>query len=123
MAETLLRTQRREPSGKQVSGLDDKSVSGMECVLEHIDDAGPVVGIAQVVQPHLQQLRRGRPDDLAKSIVDELEAPGARSIWAMPTHGLAEHGAENLLLLAQLGFAGVFAPPRPRSGRGSQPKR
>jgi hypothetical protein len=43
------------------------------------------------------------PDDLAESIIDEIEAPGIVHLRDA-NGGLAEHGAKNLLLLAQFGF-------------------
>ena len=60
-----------------------------------------ILGIDQILQAHLQQLRRRALDDLAKSIIDEAKAPGRVDLRDADDR-LAEHGAQHLLLLRSL---------------------
>ena len=103
MAETLLRTHRREPSGNTILALDGESLCALDRVRQQIEKIGQVVGIGQVVNPHLQQLRRLTLDDLAKSMVGQIETPGGIDLGDAHA-GAAEQDAQDLLLLTQLGF-------------------
>jgi hypothetical protein len=72
-------------------------------VPEPIEQAGDVVGIAQILHPHLQQFR-GRPlQELAKAIVDQPEASGCVDLRDAHRR-TAEQGTQILLLHAQSRF-------------------
>ena len=89
--------------GQHVSRLDGESLAAADCLPHEIADVGPVVGLDQVLDAHLQQFRRRTPDEAAISVVHQGKAP--RHVDLGDAHdGLVEHGAENVLLLAQLGF-------------------
>ena len=89
--------------GQHVSRLDDESLSGVGCLAYEVVQVGQVLGLGQIFDSHLQQLRRRTPNDAAKAIVHQDETP--RGVDLGDAHdGLAEHRAERVLLLAQFGF-------------------
>ena len=85
--------------GHHMSAFEGKSFSGADRVLDQIGQVRQVIRIGQVLDAHLQQFGGRTARDPAKSIVDEGKAPGR--IDLRDAHDrLAEHRAENLLLVA-----------------------
>src|SRR4030095_133053 len=62
-----------------------------------------IVGVHEIVEPHLQQLRPWTLNDLAVAMIDQLEAP-SRVYLGDADDGLTEHGAEILLAETQSRF-------------------
>jgi hypothetical protein len=104
--------------GLHAPGLDGESLADVGGTGEQVAQVRLVGGIGQIVNAHLQQPRRRMTDDLAESVVDEIEASAGVHLRDADA-GLAEHGAKNLLLLAQLGFE----PPAQRHIRAERDAR
>ena len=89
--------------GQHIPCLKDKCLLVPERAPDRVHHIGQVIGVDEILDTHLQQLRRRAPDDAAKSIVGEREAPCGVDLREAH-HRLAEHRAQNLLVAAQSDF-------------------
>src|SRR6185369_17871715 len=88
---------------KHVPELNGEALAALDRLLQQISQVGGILRYGEILDPHLQQLRRRTPNDLTEPIVDQAKASGHVDLGDAHDR-LTEHGAQNLLLLAQLAF-------------------
>ena len=108
--------------GQHVPDLDGEALAGLDRLSQQIAQVGRILRDGEILDPHLQQLRRRTPNDLAEPIVDQVEASGRVDLGDAHDR-LAEHGAQNLLLLAQLAFEASSRRHIGAHGKARRPKR